>query len=183
MKRILVYCGSAKGNEEVYAASAITLAKLLIKHHLGLVYGGGNIGLMGILADEVLRLGGEAIGVIPKQLLAKELGHQNLTHLFVVDDMHQRKAKMFELSDACIALPGGIGTMEELFEAFTWSQLGFHHKPCGVINVNGYYDSLQKLMQHMVDTCFLSQQHNDQLLFDTNEEQLLLRLINTQNSF
>jgi uncharacterized protein (TIGR00730 family) len=90
---------------------------------------------------------------------------------------------MFELSDACIALPGGIGTMEELFEAFTWSQLGFHHKPCGVINVNGYYDSLQKLMQHMVDSCFLSQQHKDQLLFDTNEEQLLLKLINTQNSF
>jgi uncharacterized protein (TIGR00730 family) len=183
MKRILVYCGSAKGNTEAYQASTLTVAQLLVEYNLGLVYGGGNVGLMGILADEVLRLGGEVIGVIPKLLMEKEVGHQHLTELFVVDDMHQRKAKMFELSDACIALPGGIGTMEELFEAFTWSQLGFHQKPCGVLNVNGYYNALEQLMQHMVDSGFLKQQHKDQLLFESDEEQLLRKLLTATNDF
>lgn len=183
MKKILVYCGSAKGNDGVYQNAAITLAGLLVKHNLGLVYGGGNVGLMGVIADEVLRLGGEVIGVIPRLLMEKEVGHQNLTELFVVEDMHQRKAKMFELSDACIAMPGGIGTMEELFEAFTWSQLGFHHKPCGVLNVNGYYDALHRLMQHMVDTGFLKQQHKDQLIFDADEEQLLRKVLTATNDF
>lgn len=183
MKRILVYCGSAKGNNEVYQASAVRFAQLLVEHNLGLVYGGGNVGLMGIIADEVLRLGGEVIGVIPKRLMEKEVGHQHLTDLFIVDNMHQRKAKMFELSDVCIALPGGIGTMEELFEAFTWSQLGFHQKPCGVLNVNGYYNALEQLMQHMVSSGFLKQQHKDQLVFETDAEQLLQKLLSAAPDF
>lgn len=183
MKKILIYCGSAKGNDEVYQTSAIKLGQLLVEHNLGLVYGGGNVGLMGIIADEVLRLGGEVIGVIPRLLMEKEVGHLNLTKMFIVEDMHQRKAKMFELSDACIAMPGGIGTMEELFEAFTWSQLGFHQKPCGVLNVNGYYDALHQLMQHMVDSGFLKQQHKDQLVFETDEEQLLRKVLSASNNF
>ncbi|MES2560090.1 MAG: TIGR00730 family Rossman fold protein [Bacteroidota bacterium] len=183
MKKILVYCGSAKGNDPVYQTSTVKLARLLVEHNLGLVYGGGNVGLMGILADEVLRLGGEVIGVIPLRLMEKEVGHQNLTEMFIVDDMHQRKAKMFELSDACIALPGGIGTMEELFEAFTWSQLGFHEKPCGVLNINGYYDALHQLMQNMVHSGFLKQQHQDQLIFDTDEDQLLRKVLSATNDF
>ncbi|MES2780810.1 MAG: TIGR00730 family Rossman fold protein [Bacteroidota bacterium] len=183
MKRILVYCGSAKGNDPTYQTSAIKLAQLLVEHNLGLVYGGGNVGLMGIIADEVLRLGGEVIGVIPRRLMEKEVGHANLTEMFIVEDMHQRKAKMFELSDACIALAGGIGTMEELFEAFTWSQLGFHQKPCGVLNTKGYYNALHQLMQHMVDSGFLKQQHKDQLIFETDEERLLRKLLSATNDF
>lgn len=183
MKRILIYCGSAKGNHPIYEEAAISTAQELVKRNLGLVYGGGNVGLMGILADEVLRLGGEVLGVIPQRLMEKEVGHLGLNELFVVNDMHERKAKMFELSDACIALPGGIGTMEELFEAFTWSQLGFHHKACGVLNTNGYYDKLEQLMQQMVNEGFLRQQHQHQLLFDQDVPTLFDRLLNQQNEF
>src|SRR5688572_13649621 len=134
MKRILVYCGSATGSDPAYADAAISTARMLHQNGMGLVYGGGNVGLMGILADEMLRLKGEVIGVIPTLLVEREVAHAGLTELHQVDDMHQRKMKMFALSDACIALPGGIGTMEELFEAFTWTALGFHRKPCGVLN-------------------------------------------------
>jgi uncharacterized protein (TIGR00730 family) len=115
--------------------------------------------------------------------MEKEVGHQGLTELFVVKDMHERKAKMFELSDACVALPGGIGTMEELFEAFTWSQLGFHHKPCGVLNTNGYYDKLEQLMQHMVNEGFLLQQHKDQLVFEHDVTKLFEVLLFKENAF
>jgi uncharacterized protein (TIGR00730 family) len=183
MKRIVVYCGSAKGDDPVYAEAALQLARIMVKQEIGLVYGGGNVGLMGIMADEVLRLGGEVIGVIPQRLMDKEVGHTGLSQMFIVNDMHQRKAKMFELSDACIALPGGVGTMEELFEAFTWSQLGFHFKPCGVLNVKGYYDALNNMMQHMVDTGFLKQLHKDQLLFDTDIESLLQKIKIASNEF
>ena len=183
MKRILIYCGSAKGNDAAYEQAAVATAQELVKRNLGLVYGGGNVGLMGVMADEVLRLGGEVIGVIPQRLMDKEVGHNGLSELFVVNDMHERKAKMFELSDACLALPGGIGTMEELFEAFTWSQLGFHHKPCGVLNINGYYNSLHALMQHMVDSGFLLQQHKDQLLFEQDVPTLFDVLLSKENEF
>ena len=167
----------------MYQQTTLLVAHELVKRNLGLVYGGGNVGLMGVLADEVLRLGGEVIGVIPQRLMEKEVGHQGLTELFVVKDMHERKAKMFELSDACIALPGGIGTMEELFEAFTWSQLGFHHKPCGVLNTNGYYDKLEQLMQHMVNEGFLLQQHKDQLVFEHDVTKLFEVLLFKENAF
>jgi uncharacterized protein (TIGR00730 family) len=183
MKRIVVYCGSAKGNDPVYTEVALTVARLMAEQQIGLVYGGGNIGLMGIMADEMLRLGGEVTGVIPQRLMDKEAGHLGITQLFIVNTMHERKAKMFELSDACIALPGGVGTMEELFEAFTWSQLGFHQKPCGVLNIHGYYDALNRMMQHMVDSGFLLQQHKDQLLFDTDPAELISRLLTASNQF
>lgn len=183
VKNVLVYCGSATGHDSKYREASLKLAQSIVNRNLGLVYGGGNVGLMGIIADEVLRLGGQVIGVIPQLLMEKEVGHTNLTELIIVDDMHQRKAKMFELSNVCIALPGGVGTMEELFEAFTWNQLGFHHKPCGILNVDGYYDALNQLMQEMVNTGFLIQTHKDQLLFETNEEVLLDKLLLASNYF
>lgn len=183
MKSILVYCGSASGSNEVYAEATRELARSLVQHNCRLVYGGGNVGLMGILADEVMRLGGAVTGVIPKLLMEKEVGHTGITELLVVNTMHERKAKMFEESDACIALPGGIGTMEELFEAFTWTQLGFHGKPCGVLNVNGYYDALIALMQHMVTEGFLRAQHQQQLLVDTQPDTLVEQLLQHRPEF
>lgn len=176
IKRIAIYCGSSVGDEEVYTTEALALVRAMHARGYGIVYGGGNVGIMGIIAEEMLKLGGEIIGVIPKKLMDKEVGHTGLTQMFVVDDMHQRKAKMFELCDAVIALPGGIGTMEELFEAYTWSQLAFHDKPCGVLNVNGFYTPLNDMLQHMVNHKFLKQVFKDMLLFDTNIESLLNRL-------
>jgi uncharacterized protein (TIGR00730 family) len=176
--RIAVYCGSSKGIHPHYEQAAIALVHVLFNKGIGLVYGGGNVGIMGIIADEMIRLGGEVIGVIPRSLMDKEVGHTGITQQIVVENMHQRKAKMFELSDACIALPGGIGTMEELFEAFTWSQLGFHHKPCGVLNVSGFYEPLHNLLQHMVDHQFLKQEFKDMLIFNDDAEQLINQLEN-----
>lgn len=175
-KRIAVYCGSAAGDSPVYKEAALHMINAMHKRGYGLVYGGGNVGIMGIIADEMLRLGGEVIGVIPKSLMNKEVGHTGLTAQHVVDNMHQRKALMFEMADACVALPGGIGTMEELFEAFTWSQLGFHEKPCGVLNVNGFYEPLNVLLQHMVEKQFLKQVFKDMLLFDEQPDMLIDRL-------
>lgn len=138
-----------------YATAAQAMAKAMVERGIGLVYGGGNIGLMGVIADEVLRLGGSATGVIPKALMEREVGHIDLTELHVVKDMHERKALMAELSDGFIAMPGGIGTLEELFEVFTWSQLGFHEKPIGLLNVEGFYDGLIAFLKHVVDQGFL----------------------------
>lgn len=176
IKRIAVYCGSSVGDDAVYMEQAKKLIHLMHQQQMGLVYGGGNVGIMGIIADEMMALGGEVIGIIPQKLLEKEVAHHGITQLIVVDDMHQRKAKMFECCDAIIALPGGIGTMEELFEAFTWSQLGYHNKPCGVLNVNGYYNQLEAFLQHMVEHRFLKQEFKDMLLFDENAESLISRL-------
>lgn len=176
IRRIAVYCGSAIGDDPAYRDVAIAMIGAMYKRGYGLVYGGGNVGIMGIIADEMLRLGGEVIGVIPKSLMDKEVGHAGLTEQHVVDNMHQRKAKMFEMADACVALPGGIGTMEELFEAFTWSQLGFHEKPCGVLNVKGFYKPLNHLLQHMVDHQFLKQEFKDMLLFEEDPDALIDRL-------
>jgi hypothetical protein len=183
MKRIAVYCGSSKGDEEVFSSKAKELAQVLVKNNLGLVYGGGDVGLMGEIADEMLRLGGEVIGVIPKRLVEYEVAHKGLTQQIVVDDMHQRKMKIFELSDACIAMPGGVGTMEEIFEAFTWTQLGFHRKPVGVLNVNGFYDLLNALLNNMVEHKFLKQEHKEVLLFDEDCNSLVNRIINYQFSY
>lgn len=179
----MVYCGSSSGNNPSFAIAAKQTAQAIVSNNLGLVYGGGKVGLMGILADEVLRLGGEVIGIIPEQLYKKEVGHTQLTRLEIVENMHQRKARMFELSDACIALPGGIGTFEELFEAFTWSQLGLHHKPCGVLNVNGYFNPLLACIEQMVAQGFLPKQHASQLNAHQSIEQLLQLLFTTSISF
>jgi uncharacterized protein (TIGR00730 family) len=157
--RICVYAGSNPGRDPAYAAAAKDLARVLAARGIGVVYGGGKVGLMGILADTALAAGGEVIGVIPQDLVDREIGHHGLTELRVVGSMHERKALMAELSDAFVALPGGIGTLEELIEVYTWSQLALHDKPMGVLNVRGYYDALATLLDHAVDEGFLRTQH------------------------
>lgn len=175
MKSICIYCGSSPGASPLYAQAARRLAKEMVADNIGLVYGGAHVGLMGIIADEVLRLGGEATGVIPKTLLDREVGHQGLTRLHIVKDMHERKALMAELSDGFIAMPGGIGTLEELFEAFTWSQLGIHDKPIGLLNVNGFYDGLIGFIQHLVNERFLKDQQAGIIMVESNEAALIER--------
>lgn len=174
MKAICVYCGSSPGTTDSYAAGARRLAAQLVGENLNLVYGGGNIGLMGIVADEVMRLGGQVTGVIPQALLDKEVGHKGLSQLHVVKNMHERKAMMAELSDAFIAMPGGIGTLEELFEVFTWSQLGFHEKPLGLLNIDGFYDGLMTFLEHTVSQGFLRPVHLD-ILFKEDDPAVLLQ--------
>lgn len=175
MKSICVYCGSALGAADYYADAARALARQMVADKLALVYGGGNVGLMGVIADEVMRLGGEATGVIPIALMDKEVGHSKLTRLHVVKDMHERKAMMAELADGFIAMPGGIGTLEELFEVLTWSQLGFHNKPIGLLNVNGFYDDLIKFMQHLVAQGFLRNEHASLMMHEPDSAGLLQR--------
>lgn len=148
----------------------------MVYENIALVYGGGNVGLMGIIADEVLRLGGEATGVIPKALLDKEVGHRGLTRLHIVKDMHERKAMMAELSSGFVAMPGGIGTLEELFEVLTWSQLGFHDKPIGLLNVRGFYDGLIHFLEHLVAERFLRTEHASLLVHEAEPSMLLERL-------
>lgn len=173
MKNICVYCGSSPGITEDYAIAARQLAAELVRQELGLVYGGGNVGLMGVIADEVMRLGGRVTGVIPKALMDKEVGHTALTSLHVVANMHERKAMMADLSDAFIAMPGGIGTLEELFEVLTWSQLGFHEKPVGLYNINDFYQKLHGFLLHTVEQGFLRPAHLDLLYIETDPAQLL----------
>ncbi|KNH09126.1 Lysine decarboxylase family [Candidatus Burkholderia brachyanthoides] len=149
MKAVCVYCGSATGARPVYAEAAKAFGRELVENGLSLVYGGGRVGLMGLIADEVLAAGGRAIGVIPELLLAKEVVHTDLTELIVVPDMHKRK-KMADLADAFVAMPGG-GTFEEFFEVYTWAQLGYHQKPVGLLDVNGYYTPLMAMLRHTVE--------------------------------
>ncbi|MDB5842262.1 MAG: DNA-binding protein [Herminiimonas sp.] len=175
MKSICVYCGSSTGATPVYADAARALAGRLVENNIALVYGGGNVGLMGTIADEVMRLGGEVTGVIPTALLDKELGHGGLTRLHIVKDMHERKAMMADLSDGFIAMPGGIGTLEELFEVLTWAQLGFHEKPIGVLNVGGFYDGLIGFLQHLVGEGFVRSGHATLLMHEADPEKLLER--------
>jgi len=155
MRRICVFCGSSPGSRPEYGAAAEEMGAELGRRNIGLVYGGGNVGLMAIIADSVLRAGGEAQGVIPEHLMAREVGHRGLTKLHVVRSMHERKALMADLSDAFVALPGGFGTLEEFCEVVTWTQLGLHAKPCGVLNVLGYYSPLLAMFDHAVEERFL----------------------------
>lgn len=159
MKRVCVFCGSSTGTKPEYVEAAETLGRMLAERGLGLVYGGGNIGLMGAMATAALKAGAEVIGVIPEALLKFEVGHLDITKLHVVGSMHERKALMAELSDAFIALPGGIGTMEELFEVWTWGQLGLHPKPLGFLDVAGFYDHLHAFLDHMTAEGFLRERH------------------------
>jgi uncharacterized protein (TIGR00730 family) len=175
MKSICVYCGSALGATPRYADAARALAKEMVDDNIALVYGGGKVGLMGVIADEVLRLGGEATGVIPKALMDKEIGHRGLTRLHIVKDMHERKAMMAELSDGFIAMPGGIGTLEELFEVLTWSRLGFHDKPIGLLNTDGFYDDLIGFLKHLVSQEFLQSEHASLLIHEPDASKLLER--------
>jgi uncharacterized protein (TIGR00730 family) len=174
---ICVFCGSASGRAPTYTAAARELGQLLAKRGIGLVYGGGNVGLMGELADSVLDAGGRAIGVIPQQLVDREIAHGGLTELHVVENLHQRKALMAELADAFLTLPGGVGTMEELFEVWSWGRLGLHSKPCGLLNVNGYFDSLRTLTDQMVTEGFLEPVHRELLLIEEQPGVLLDRLV------
>lgn len=176
MKSLCVYCGSSFGLSTVYSDAARMLAKEMVDQQIALVYGGGKVGLMGVIADEVLRLGGEATGVIPQALMEKEVGHRQLTHLHIVKDMHERKALMAQLADGFIAMPGGIGTLEELFEILTWSQLGFHEKPIGVLNVNGFYEGLINFMQTLVTQGFVKAEQAALMMHEKNADALLRRL-------
>src|SRR4051812_40716759 len=170
---ICVFCGSSPGLRPEYAIAAAMLGRLLAEQSIRLIYGAGNVGLMGVLADAALAAGGQVIGVIPQGLVDRELAHQGLTELRIVTSMHERKALMAELSGAFIALPGGLGTYEELCEVLTWAQLGIHHKPCGCLNVLGYFDPLIQMLDHAVAEGFLSPENRRLLLMDDDVENLL----------
>ena len=163
MPRICVYCGSRTGDDTAFAEAARALAGAIADRHLGLVFGGASIGLMGAVADGVLARGGEVIGVIPQALMSKEVAHEGLSELVVTAGMHGRKQTMVERSDGFIALPGGLGTLEELFEILTWAQLRFHAKPCGLLNVNGYFDHLIAFFDHAIDQGFIDPNHRAML--------------------
>jgi uncharacterized protein (TIGR00730 family) len=176
-RRVCVYAGSSPGARPEFAATARTLGTLLAQRGLGVVYGGGNVGLMGVLADAALAAGGEVIGVIPHSLAAKELGHGGITQLHAVETMHERKARMAAESDVFIALPGGIGTLEELFESLTWLQLGLHAKPVGLLNTCGYYDHLLAFLATMETERFIRPEHRAMLLIESDPALLLERLL------
>lgn len=173
MRSVCVYCGSSTGRQPVYRDAARDFGRRLAQRELRLVYGGASIGLMGAVADAVLAHGGQAIGVIPESLMADEVAHRGLTELHITQSMHERKTLMAELADAFVALPGGLGTFEELFEILTWAQLGFHHKPCGLLDVAGYYAHLQGLLQNARDEAFVRPEHGDLLLIETDPGALL----------
>ncbi|HTE83310.1 MAG TPA: TIGR00730 family Rossman fold protein [Dehalococcoidia bacterium] len=176
MQRICVFCGSSSGFSPRYVDAARRLGEDLARAKITLVFGGGGGGLMGTMADSVLGAGGKVIGVIPEQLVARELGHQRLTELRVVGSMHERKALMAELSDAFIALPGGAGTLEEFCEIWTWAQLRIHTKPCGVLNVDGYYDTFLAFLDETVEKGFLRAEYRALILVEHKAEVLLERL-------
>ncbi|HVR27675.1 MAG TPA: TIGR00730 family Rossman fold protein [Candidatus Polarisedimenticolia bacterium] len=176
MKRICVFCGSSQGSRPEYGAAAEEMAAELVRRNIGLVYGGGNVGLMGIIGDAVLKAGGEVQGVIPEHLMAREVGHKGLTKLHVVGSMHERKALMADLSDAFVALPGGFGTLEEFCEVVTWAQLGLHPKPCGILNVLEYYSALLRMFDHAVEERFLKTENRALVLARDKPADLLQAL-------
>ncbi|MEH7247428.1 TIGR00730 family Rossman fold protein [Neobacillus niacini] len=178
MKRLAVYCGSSLGASEAYKTGAIQLGKELAKRNITLVYGGSSIGLMGAVADTVLLEGGHAIGVIPRVLEEREISHRGLTELYKVETMHERKAKMVELADGFVVMPGGTGTLEEFFEVFTWGQIGLHKKPCGLLNINHYYDPLISLFDHMIDQKFLQEKFRTMAIIEDEPEALLEKFLN-----
>jgi len=172
-RRICVYCGANPGNDPAFALATEALAGALARRGLGLVYGGASVGLMGVLADTMLAAGGEVIGVIPRVLVDREVAHPGLSELRVVDSMHQRKAAMAELADGFIALPGGFGTLEEIFEILTWSQLGLHQKPCGLLNVNDYYQGLVAFLARAVNAGLLREENRHMLMVAETPDRLL----------
>ncbi|MGE5296584.1 MAG: TIGR00730 family Rossman fold protein [Solirubrobacterales bacterium] len=176
LNRVCVYCGSGVGGHDGYAQAARTLGRALVERKIGLVFGGGRIGMMGVLAETVLAGGGEAIGVIPRHLEEKGLALTSVTSLHVVETMHMRKAMMADLSDAFIAMPGGYGTAEEFFEALTWAQLSLHAKPCGLLNAKGYFDHLIRFIDHAVQEGFIHETHRELMLVDDSAEALLDKL-------
>ncbi len=178
IQSVAVYCGASLGNSPAYADCAIHVGKSLAAQGIQVVYGGGRAGLMGQLADAALAAGGRVVGIIPDRLVSKEAAHKGLSELVVVPDMHVRKAMMMDKADAFITLPGGLGTFEELFEVWTWLQLGYHRKPVGILNVAGYYDPLLAMMQHTINAGFVRAENSAQLLVDTTLEGLLAQMQN-----
>ena len=176
MNSICIYCGSSSGAQPIYLEQARLLGTTLAQAHITLVYGGASVGLMGAVADAALAAGGRVVGVMPTSLIEKEIDHKGLTELHIVGDMHTRKAKMAELSDGFIAMPGGAGTLEEFFEMWTWSQLGYHLKPCGLLNVAGYFDPLMTFMRQAVSEKFMKAEHVDMILVEPAPAALLARL-------
>jgi len=175
--RLCVFCGSSAGEDSRYLEAAAELGALLARRRIGLVYGGSRMGLMGRLAQSALDEGGEVVGVIPRALLNREVAHPNLADLVVTESMHERKAEMAARSDGFIAAPGGLGTLEEFFEVLTWSQLGFHRKPCGVLNVDGYYDPLVSLLDRALKEGFLHDAHRRMVLVESDPNALLDRMV------
>lgn len=176
LQQLCVFCGSSLGINSEYARAASSLAEYLVAEKIGIVYGGSDRGLMKIIADTTIKNGGKIIGVIPESLVAKEIAHRGLADLRIVGSMHERKAVMSQLSDAFIAMPGGYGTLEEFCEVLTWSQLGLQSKPCGLLNVNGYYDSLLRMFDHAVTEGFLKPEHRDLVVFSDQPAELVERL-------
>ena len=179
MKRICVYCGSSPGNSSAYLNGARELGELLAERDISLVYGGASVGIMGTIADAVLASGGKAVGVIPQAISDMEVAHTGLSELEVVDDMHQRKARMMELSDGVIAMPGGLGTLEEIFEALTWLQSGFHSKPCALFNINDYYSKLLEFLDHASEQGFIKKSHIAMLFRGNTANSVLEQLQST----
>ena len=179
IEKICVYCGSSSGARPEYMDAAARLGDLLASRKIGLVYGGATCGLMGAVADSVLEKGGAVVGVIPEQFSAR-VGHTRLTELHVTPTMHTRKQKMFDLSDAFIALPGGLGTLDEMFEMFTWGQLGIHAKPCGFLNIAGYYDGLIRFIDHAVQEGFIHSRHRAMIMIESDPVRMLDRFFNFQ---
>ena len=173
VRSVCVFCGASIGANPAYREAAVALGQAIARRDLTLVYGGGAVGLMGIVADAAMAAGGEVVGIIPQSLLDAEVGHKGLSRLEVVDGMHARKARMAELSDAFIALPGGLGTLEELFEVWTWGQLGYHAKPLGLLDVNGFYEKLGGFLDHIVEEGFVRPQHRAMLLLGQQADALL----------
>lgn len=182
MRRICIYAGSSFGASPDYATAAAAFGAACARRGLGIVYGGGSVGLMGVLADAALAGGGEVIGVIPRAMIAEERGHHGVTELIPVDSMHERKQRMADLSDGFVALPGGIGTLEEVIEVFTWLQLGLHLKPVGLLNVAGFYDPLLRLLEHMRGEQFITPAHHAMLAVEPESERLLDRLAATKHT-
>jgi uncharacterized protein (TIGR00730 family) len=176
LEKVCVFCGSNIGTHSEYRQAAVSLGRLLVEQGIGIVYGGARLGLMGAMADAALAAGGEVTGVMPQSLVDREIAHTGLTKLHIFHSMHERKQLMADLSDAFIALPGGFGTLEEFCEVLTWNQLGIHGKPCGLLNVRGYYDGLLALFDHGVSEGFIPHQHRSAIVTDSDPRQLLDRL-------
>ncbi len=173
MKHLCIFCGSSKGNDPVYENTALELAEIIVNQGLTMVYGGGSIGIMGVLADQILSLNGKVIGVIPKFLYDLEVGHDNVTELIIVESMHERKQKMAEISDGFLALPGGFGTLEEMGEILTWIQLKLIRKPIGLLNINGFYDQFLDMLDNMVAAGFLKKNNRDILLSSSDPGEII----------
>ena len=176
VERVCVFCGASPGARPAYRETTEELARVLVAERIGVVYGGGGVGLMGALADAVLAEGGEVTGIIPRALVDREIAHRDVADMRVVGSMHERKALMAELADALIALPGGLGTLEELFEVYTWAQLGLHRKPCGLLNVEGYYDGIAGFLSHAVEERFVREEHREMLIVEAEPQALIERL-------